>query len=449
MAADAARARRIPTSSFSRMWILGSLPARVAAACFASWWRRLDAGADGKNGRGRKARLAAAMEIFGTMGYLRGAVMKVGQLLGNLPGVVPEEFAETFAALHFEAPPMHYAMVRELFLDEFGRDPGEVFAAFDRRAFAAASLGQVHRARLASGEEVAVKIQYPDIARTIRSDVRNLRALLSPMRLTADRRCIAEILADVERMLLRETDYGQEARSGEEIRALFSPEDGIVVPRVFGEYSTRRVLTTEFLPGRHLREYLAGNPGRKARDRFTHLLVLATMRPFYRARRLFADPHPGNFLFMDDGRLGLLDFGCVRVLTDEEWRLMMDLERAVEAEDRSVVDRCIARACLFDEPADMEPDRLATLRRSMDWNYEPWRADGPFDFGDEAFYRRGIDCRLAVARKGYTRSAPLHLWSSRFVLGSRALGYRLKGRCDFRRLHRQEFPKEDPCVPTS
>ncbi|MFA6147461.1 MAG: AarF/ABC1/UbiB kinase family protein [bacterium] len=437
--------KRMPATSFARAWILGSLQAKLAAGYFAFWLRGKFADADIKARLKSEAQLAAALELFGTMGYLRGAVMKIGQLLANLPAVVPEEVAEVLAALHFEAPSMHYSIVRELFLDEFGCEPEEMFASFDRQAFSAASLGQVHLARLPSGENVAVKIQYPDIARTIRADLRNLRILLQPMRLSGDWQPMLDTLADVERMLLMETDYDQEARSCREARSLFTPDDGIVVPKVYDAYSGKRVLTTEYLPGRHLREYLATNPGQEERDRFTRLLVLATMRPFYRTHRLFADPHPGNFLFMDDGRLGILDFGCVRTLSDEEWRLLLELDQAVRTEDEPCVDRCIARACLFDDPAEMEPDRLATLRRSMEWNFEPWRTEGPFDFGDEGFYRRGIDVLAAVARKRYTRAAPLHLWLSRFIFGSRAMAYRLKGRCDFRQLYRQEFP--DPASP--
>ncbi|HEY6009601.1 MAG TPA: AarF/UbiB family protein, partial [Geobacteraceae bacterium] len=144
--------KRVPVNSFLRMWTLGSLPARVTAGYLAWWLRSRFADADDRERLRSEAHLAAALQLFGTMGYLRGAVMKVGQMLANLPEVVPEEFAEVLSALHFEAPLMHFAMVREVFLDEFGREPEEVFASFDCEAFAAASLGQVHRARLTSGE---------------------------------------------------------------------------------------------------------------------------------------------------------------------------------------------------------------------------------------------------------------------------------------------------------
>src|SRR5436305_9088101 len=115
------------------------------------------------------------------MGYLRGAVVKVAQALANLPGAVPDEIVATLEYLHFQAPPMHFALLREHVRNELGGDPAEVFASFETRAFAAASLGQVHRARLKSGEEVAVKVQYPGIGTSVRSDFRNLLALMLPL----------------------------------------------------------------------------------------------------------------------------------------------------------------------------------------------------------------------------------------------------------------------------
>ncbi len=430
--------QKVPVSSFSRFWILGSLQAKVTLGYFAYWLRSRFAAADEKARLKSEAHLAAALKLFGTMGYLRGAVMKVGQLLANLPEVVPEEFAAVLSALHFEAPPMHFAMVRELFLDEFGREPEEVFAFFDRQAFAAASLGQVHRARLKSGEEVAVKIQYPGIARTIKADLRNLRHLLQPLCLTRDWQNTLDKLADIEQMLLMETDYEQEARFGREARIIFTIDDRVVVPRVYDEYSTKRVLTTEYLQGCHLDEFLAGNPSQAERDHFTTLLTVATMRVYYRLHWFLADPHPGNCIFMKDGRLGMIDFGCTRVMTEGEWILICELERAILERDEASINRVTARACLFDDPAEMEPERLEVLLRGVHWNMEPWLKDGLFDFGDREFFLRGIDNLMEMTRKRYTRGSPLYLWSTRFILGGRAFCYRLKGRCEFRKIFLQE-----------
>src|SRR5262249_4125049 len=145
--------------------------------------------------------------------------------------------------------------------------------SFDKRAFAAASLGQVHAARLKTGEEVAVKIQYPGIARTIREDIRNLTLCMLPGRLSRDWENTKEQLDDLRMRLERETDYEQEATSLARARGLFHEDDGIIVPRVFPQYSTARILTMERLPGMHLEEFLSTNPPRELCNEFARKIT--------------------------------------------------------------------------------------------------------------------------------------------------------------------------------
>ena len=190
-----------------------------------------------------------AVRLLDSMSYLRGAVMKVGQTLANFPDIVPREFIETLDRLYYEAPPMHWSLQREMASNELGDDPEAVFASFEKRAFAAASLGQVHRARLKTGEEVAVKIQYPGIARTIREDFRNFFLYLLPGRLGKDWENIKDQFDELRMRLERETDYEAEAAVLAKVRPLFREDDGIVVPRVYPQHSTFRVLTMERLDG--------------------------------------------------------------------------------------------------------------------------------------------------------------------------------------------------------
>src|SRR5262249_25460656 len=151
------------------------------------------------------------LRLFDSMGYLRGAVMKVGQTLANFPDIVPREFVETLDRLYFDAPPMHWSLLREMVCNELGDEPEQLFASFEKRAFAAASLGQVHRAQLKPGEDVAIKIQYPGIARTIREDFRNFFLFLLPGRLGKDWEHTKAQFDDLRMRLERETDYEAEA----------------------------------------------------------------------------------------------------------------------------------------------------------------------------------------------------------------------------------------------
>ncbi len=310
---------------------------------------------------------------------------------------MPDEIVETLERLHFQAPPMHFALLREHVRNELGGEPEDVFAAFETRAFAAASLGQVHRARLKSGEEVAVKIQYPGIATSIRSDFRNLCALMLPLRVSKDWENLKAQLEDLQRVLERETDYEKEAEFQRKARSLFREDDRIVVPRVCEQHSTRRVLTMELLGGVHVRDFLAGNPSQAERDHFGGLIVRALDRLFFAGRVNYADLHPGNFLFMADGRLGLLDFGCVRPFSDTEWGLMRLAIRALDG-DREDLVRYMKRSVCLAEDAAMDPEHQRLLERLIEWSWRPGRCRGPFDFGDGGILREGVEIFREISR---------------------------------------------------
>jgi hypothetical protein len=175
--------RAIPVGRWQRLRLLTTLQAKIGAAYVFYWIRGWFQKADEKERVQAETHWRTARRMLDSMGYLRGAVMKVGQTVANFPDIVPRAFVETLDRLYFDAPPMHWALLREMVCNELSDDPENVFASFEKRAIAAASLGQVHRARLKSGEEVAVKIQYPGIARTIREDFRNLFLYLLPGRL--------------------------------------------------------------------------------------------------------------------------------------------------------------------------------------------------------------------------------------------------------------------------
>src|SRR5262245_43147214 len=203
--------RPVPVGRLRRAALLGSLQAKVAAAYFFYWIRGLLCSAEEKERLLAETHWRTALRLLNSMGYLRGAVMKVGQTLANFPDIAPKEFVETLERLQYDAPPMHWALLREMVHNELGDDPESLFRSFEKRAFAAASLGQVHRGQLHSGETVAVKIQYPGIARTITEDFRNLLLFLMPNRLDKDWNYLKDQMEDLRLRLEAEADYVQEA----------------------------------------------------------------------------------------------------------------------------------------------------------------------------------------------------------------------------------------------
>jgi len=429
--------RPIPVGAWNRFWVLGTLQAKIALAYLAYWIRSSYSDVDENARRLNEVHLSAALRTLAGMSYLRGAIMKVGQTLASYPNVVPSQFVDALGKLCFEAPPMHYALIREYLFHELGGDPEEVFAEFERTAFAAASLGQVHRARLHTGETVAVKVQYPNIARTIQSDFRNLLALLTPMRLTKDWDSIREQLEDVRLIFDGETDYQRELGFLERARSVFTAEDGIVVPKAYPQHCTSRVLTMEYLDGVHLDSYLATDPTQKERDRFGALMMRASFRLVHKGKFWYSDSNPGNYLFLRDGRLGIIDFGCCREFTADEWDFYIQVWN-VYKQDGAGLREAMIRAADLDPNQPLNEEHIRFLEEYSHWYSDYLRYDEPFDFGDEEFMRRGIDLMTEVGRKRYFRSMPVNVWISRQLLGLRAIAFRLKARINMKRIGKEE-----------
>jgi predicted unusual protein kinase regulating ubiquinone biosynthesis (AarF/ABC1/UbiB family) len=428
--------RRLPVGSGHRLWALSGLSAQIALAYFAYWTRHwfLDAGM--RKQRLVDTNLTVALKMIHRMGYMRGAVAKAGQFLGNLPEILPEEIVSTLDRLHFQAPPMHFSLLREMVRNEIGRDPEEVFENFDTQAFAAATIGQVHRARLKSGEDVAVKIQYPGIARTIDADMRNLHALLFPARLGKHWESVKGLLGEIQRVLHLEADYEVEAENLRDVGGLFQAQDGIVIPRVFREYSTKRILTTEYVPGMLLDQFLSTQPSQDSRDQFGSKLILAWVRMYYSGIS-HMDPHSGNYVFMEDGRLGILDFGCVQRYGENEVRIMKSLFMRLIAGDPSALPDFL-RVAGVDEKNSTNADAIEQVEAFVEWTNQPLRHAGPFDFGDPSRIRRGIEILSKICEKRYAKSDPKYLYTTRSSLGMTAMLLRLRARVDSQAIHNRE-----------
>jgi aarF domain-containing kinase len=428
--------RPVPVGSLHRLCTVSELSAQIALAYLALWVRKWFVGADAAQRQLMETNLRVGLKTFHRLGYLRGAMTKLGQTAANMPHVLPDQVAETLDQLHFDAPAMHYSLIREVVRNEFGKEPEEMFLNFEKQAFAAASFGQVHRARLKSGEAVAVKIQYPGIARTIDADFRNLSALLLPLRLGKDWESVKAQFEEVRRMLNQEVDYFQEAESQRQAGELFHAEDGIVVPRVYSEYSGKRVLTAEYIPGMHLTEYLTTNPTQESRNAFGTKIYVAWMRMYY-AFMTHGDPHPGNYIFLSDGRLGLIDFGCVQHYGPEE-RELAQLADKMAYEDPSILPEVVQRACglAADDPELEEYSQV--MRESLDWMMEPVRLPGAFNFADTAYFQRGVDWFARVSRKRLFRANPMYVYWNRSVFGWKAILCRLGAQVDVHAVVRQE-----------
>lgn len=300
-----------PSSRLARLRKLAGLGAYLGSDALARGVKRL-AGFDPSSiGKG------TAEKLVETLGDLKGAAMKLGQVASMDPDLFPPEVRAVLARLQNEAPPMPFERVAAVLEDELGGSPDELFAEFSREPMAAASLGQVHRARLRDGREVAVKVQYPGIDQALRSDIDNLGLVVRTMALTHRALDGRKYFHELAEELAHELDYSREGRLAREFARASAGLPDIVVPEIVDERTSSRVLTMEYLPGQTLKTFLTSHPDNAERLRVSGLLIRAIHGAFLVDGTVHADPHPGNFTVMPDGRLGVLDFGSVKRFSRE------------------------------------------------------------------------------------------------------------------------------------
>jgi len=431
--------KSVPGHRALRIWSLGTLQVRLMSrklicAIEQSFIQDHERKAMAKH----RTALAAAHDVFKTMGYLRGAVAKAGQALAAWPRVAPDQVCELLDALHFQAPPMHYSLIEAQLENELGAPPDEIFAEFETEAFAAASIGQVHMARLKTGEKVAVKVQYPGIARTITSDIKNLKTLIFPLRLTKDGDNHIAKLDDIHETLTREADYEAEARTTRKIAEIFADDDDIVIPTVFEDYSTSKVLVTEYIDGDHVAGYMDRQPSQAKIDSAAAKFFGATSRMFYGARMVWSDPSPGNVIFLRDGRVALIDFGCCYEFSPGDWSL---IERGTQefVSEHKVSHEVMAEGMDLDMESYLSRgDAVQIVHEFTDWTWEPILTDGPFAV-DEKYMMRGIEMLKEITSRKLTRSMTFNTWTNRLFLGARSLLFRMGSTANLKTPHDREL----------
>ena len=269
-------------------------------------------------------------ELVEQLGQMRGAAMKVGQMLSmvefdGLPEDEQEDLQGRLAALRDDVPPVAFAELKKLMRAELGGRPSDVFADFDERAFAAASIGQVHRARTADGDEVVVKIQYPGVAESVETDMRNAALLLPLVKRLAPGLDGRAMLGELRERIGEELDYELEAQNQRRIERRLRGHPFLRIPRVHTDISTRRVLVSDYVEGAGFETVRRADQA--TRDRYGEIVFRFFFGVLYRDRIALGDPHPGNYLLCPDGRVCFLDFGLLR----DVGRAHLAAERAIAA----------------------------------------------------------------------------------------------------------------------
>jgi len=316
----AARARRYARVGAN----VGGVAARIAGARFFGF--DLD-------------RAKNAAELAAALGGLKGPIMKVAQLLATIPEALPSEYIAELTKLQSQAPPMGWAFVRRRMQAELGADWHEKFASFEHQPAAAASLGQVHRARARDGSQLACKLQYPDMQSAVEADLRQLSILFAIRRRFDPAIDTREIIKEIGARVREELDYRREAKHVRLYRDLLAGQDAIRVPRVWPDLSTGRLLTLDWLDGSRMLEHKGDTLA--VRNRLAKAMFTAWWFPFSRFGVIHGDPHLGNYtVFARNGRpagINLLDYGCIRIFSPTFVGGVVDLYNGLRTNDEALV----------------------------------------------------------------------------------------------------------------
>lgn len=326
-----------------------------------------------------------AGDIYDTLSKLKGSALKVAQMMSMDRGMLPQEYQEKFQLSQYSVPPLSGPLVVQTFRKSLGKTPAELFDDFDLKAIAAASIGQVHQAVL-NGNKLAVKIQYPGVAASISSDLKMVRPFAVRL-LNMSKNDIDQYFEEIEGKLLEETDYDLELKRSLELSEACGHIANLSFPKYYPELSSGRIITMDWLDGLHLREFLATNPSQEVRNKVGQALWDFYDFQIHQLKTVHADPHPGNFLFQQDGTVNIFDFGCVKVIPEKFYNAYFKLvDRDIYKDEAETIRTFKELELVHDEDSRAELDFFMPLfRRMIDLLTLPFTVP-EFDFGDEQYF---------------------------------------------------------------
>ena len=435
----------LPSGRFGRLARIGRMGAALSASWLGAKVRRVFASRAGRARIDEGQRAAVAKRVTETMGSMKGAFMKLGQMMSFISDSVPEEMRTQLKKLQSDAPPMDFALVRDSIERELGGTLERLFSRFDEKPLASASIGQVHRARLPTGEEVVVKVQYPGVADAIRADLANAALLQQMMRAMYPAHDPKPVIEELRGRIFEEFDYANELKNLDEFGALYADHPFIVIPRGYASHSTAKILTLEYLEGRRFDEVLADPP--EQRSRYAEIIYRFVFGTILRHQLFNGDPHPGNYLVQDD-RVVFLDFGCVKRFPDEMARKWSGLVTAHFNGDRAAFRDFLVALGFFPADSPLDADRLYNYFALF---YEPFRFDRDFAFSREYI---SSTFRQVFAPDGEFEGMSKKLnmpgdfvFVNRIQWGVFSILGQLAARANYHRIHREYLFGDPPATP--
>jgi len=426
--------KTIRSGAVGRMAALGGTGARVGVNYLKHYGRAMIGAKDEAGRRRLREELDAknAEAVYETFSKLKGGPLKLAQMLSIDKNLLPAAYARQFAQAQSSVPPLSYPLVAQTFRREFGKPPEELFDHFEKKASHGASIGQVHRAGI-KGREFAVKVQYPGVARSLKSDLAVVKPIA--LRILGLRESdVDSYFREVETRLLEETDYRHELKRSVELTGASAHLEGIRFPAYHPEFSTGKILTSDWIDGMPLDRFADGGASQVERDRIGQALWDFYSHQVHGLRLFHADPHPGNFL-VKDGELWVLDFGCTKRISEEFYRRQFRFLDPRLERDPALLQQALRDLDVI-LPQD-GPEEISTITTlCMTWLEllaRPFRL-GNFDFGEQGFlkaiYEMGEENRKAdyLRTMSGQRGSPDTIYVNRAFFGLYSLLGRLRAR---------------------
>jgi predicted unusual protein kinase regulating ubiquinone biosynthesis (AarF/ABC1/UbiB family) len=407
----------------------------------------------GRSKEGREAALErrhieAAEQIVAALGTMKGAAMKVGQVMSFLDiGLVPPEYRDEFqrklGALRDAAPTVTFKDMGNVIEEELDGPIDELFADFDPEPIAAASIGQVYRGTLQDGRDVAVKVQYPGVAAAVRADMQNLGMILRLAKRIApgmDPKAIGEEIRD---RIEDELDYELEAQNQRTLHRIFRGHPFIVVPDVVTSLSRERVMVSEYVRGAGFEEIK--RLAQEERDRVGEILFRFYFGCLYRHRQFSGDPHPGNSMLLDDGRMAFLDFGLFKRMPPGTVEREIAVARAVIEGDTKTIMRIGAETGFFPEPEKFNPARvLEHFRAATSWYTDDAYIELTPEWATRVLIDMGDPRSEYFGQLRHENAPPDHIFGRRMEVLTLAVISQLHARGNFHRIAREWFYGDEP-----
>jgi predicted unusual protein kinase regulating ubiquinone biosynthesis (AarF/ABC1/UbiB family) len=429
-----------PPTGGNRFLKLAGMTASVAGDYARSRIKRLVQSEEQARAAQQEQLQRMGTQIADTLGELKGAAMKLGQMASLAADLLPKELAKPLQSLQKEAPPVAFSVIEEQIGSEFDQPLERLFEHFEREPFAAASIGQVHRARV-DGQEVICKVQYPGVDAAIDSDMRHLKlTLLASGMLRVDKKSLDAVFREISLRMHEELDYCNESDNVRAFRAFHRRHPFVQVPEVIGHRSAKRVLTLAYLEGDSLGELDELGYSPEERDRCGENLWRAMESQIYDYGTLHADPNPANFAFRRDGTVIIYDFGCVKQLAPGIAEGYEQLARHALAEDYRSVEQTLRALGVRRDSGREVPEAFYKLWR--DWLAQPILASDPFDFGSARFGQTAISTLAPESLKyvGAFQPSSEVVFLNRTLGGHYAILRNMRARIPVKSLLRARFP---------